>query len=180
MLKQFDQFLKIRQLKFFAVTVGGVAISLLGILVRETRDCDVLDPDIPLEIALAAADFAKTIRARGEFLSDDWLNNGPSSLKKNLPKGWESKLQPIFTGEALSLQTLSRSDLLKTKIFAFCDRQTDRDDCIALKPTREELIDAYNWVSRQDAHPNWPTHVKKQFLDLAGKLGYGISENDFT
>ena len=179
-MTQFDHFLKAKGLKFAAVTIGGVAISLLGVLVRETRDCDILDPDIPPNITLAAHDFAKETRARGEFLSDDWLNNGPASLKKNLPADWQLRLQPLFSGQALSLQTLGRADLLKTKLFAFCDRQTDREDCIALKPTKDELIDAHRWVKIQDANPGWPNHVTNQFIGLAGKLGYGLSANDLT
>jgi hypothetical protein len=179
-LTQFDQFLKAKGLSFAAIAIGGVAISLLGVVIRETRDCDVLDPEIPVQIANAAVKFAKSVRARGELLSDEWLNNGPASLKKNLPVDWQLRLQPLFPGQSLVLQTLGRGDLLKTKLFAFCDRQIDRDDCLALKPTTAELIEAYSWVKEQDAHLGWVDHVRSQFLNLAGKLGYGLSANDLS
>lgn len=178
LLKQFDRFLEAKRLDFTAVSIGGVAISLLGVLIRETRDCDILDPEIPAKIRLAAQDFAREVSARGEFLSDDWLNNGPASLKKSLPQGWQSRLQPLFSGRALSLQTLGRSDLLKTKLFAFCDRQTDGPDCVALKPTSDELVEAFGWVKTQDANPGWESHVRNQFIGLAGELGYGLSAHD--
>ncbi len=84
------------------------------------------------------------------------------------------RLQPAFSGHALHLQTLGRSDLLKTKLFALCDRGLDLPDCIALRPTAVELEDARPWVEEQDLNPDWPTHVRATFADLARRLGHGI------
>ncbi|CAN5912349.1 hypothetical protein BH11MYX2_BH11MYX2_01270 [soil metagenome] len=49
------------------------------------------------------------------------------------------------------LRTLGRPDLIKSKLFALCDRGTDWSDCIALAPSREELTEALPWLEIQDA-----------------------------
>src|SRR5690606_30203171 len=101
------------------------ALSILGVITRETRDCDVLYPSIPDNILIASQDFAKL-----QNLETNWLNNGPATLTRDLPEDWLLRSQDIFKGEALNLKTLGREDLLCTKLFAFCDRGFDLDDCI--------------------------------------------------
>jgi len=101
------------------------------------------------------------------------LNNGPSSLVDILPQGWEERLQESFQGEALVLHTLGRRDLLKTKLFAYCDRGTDLADCLAMQPSAVELEDALAWVVKQDGNELWPAHVQHTFADLAERLGHG-------
>jgi hypothetical protein len=54
-LLEFDRYLADRRLQFEAVVIGGAALSLLGVITRETQDCDVLDPKIPEEILQASA-----------------------------------------------------------------------------------------------------------------------------
>jgi len=75
-IEAFDLFLRDRGLRFDAVVIGGAALSLLGVLSRPTKDIDILVPEIPQEIHIAARAFAVEIRAAGEILQDDWLNNG--------------------------------------------------------------------------------------------------------
>ena len=117
-------------------------------------------------LKLASEEFAKTIPT----LWSNWLNNGPSSLIDILPMGWENRLQDSYTGAALHLKTLGRSDLLKTKLFAYCDRGTDLSDCIAMNPSQEELDEACQWVVLQDANPLWPEHVQASFDVLSHQL----------
>jgi len=83
-------------------------------------------------------------------------------------------LQPAFSGTALTLRALGRTDLLKTKLFALCDRGTDLPDCVALEPTADELAEAQAWVALQDANPGWPDHVQRALDDLRGRLGHGL------
>lgn len=80
----FDAFLAARGLRLDAIVIGGTALNLLGVVRRETRDCDILAPPITEEILAAARAFAAEWRAAGEVLRDDWLNNGPESLARNL------------------------------------------------------------------------------------------------
>jgi GTP cyclohydrolase II len=171
-LQAFDAFLVARGLRLDAVVVGGAALELLGVVARTTRDCDILHPSLPPAILEAARDFAVAQRAHGEALDEDWLNNGPEQLAQALPPGWEQRTQPAFSGVALVLRAPGRMDLLRTKLFALCDRGTDLRDCLALAPLRDELEEARAWVERQDGNPDWPEHVRAVLGDLARRLGH--------
>ena len=172
-ISAFDVFLAQRGLVLDAVAIGGAALGLLGVIQRETRDCDILHPALPEVIREAAVDFAFQARGQGEELSDDWLNNGPSSLADALPAGWIDRVQVIFSGAALTLRCLGRSDLLMSKVFALCDRGIDVQDCIALAPSPAELDQITAWLEAQDAHPGWPDHVRAVLADLRGRLRHG-------
>jgi Nucleotidyltransferase of unknown function (DUF6036) len=173
-LQSFDRYLAARGLRFEAVIIGGAALNLLGIVSRATKDCDVLHPALPREIELAAAAFAKETTDSGSALDSLWLNNGPMSLTGQLPEGWQDRLQPAFNGVAIELRTLGRIDLLRSKLFALCDRAIDLGDCIALMPTAIELKLVLPWLEYQDANPDWPAHVRATLTHLARKLGYGL------
>ncbi len=45
-LQAFDRYLEAKSERFSAVVIGGTALSLLGVISRETRDCDILDPPL--------------------------------------------------------------------------------------------------------------------------------------
>ena len=154
--------------------IGGAALNLLGVVSRLTRDCDILAPEIPLEIAEAARSFARQVQADGGTLQEDWLNNGPASLREQLLPGWEGRLNEVFAGQAINLHSLGRSDLLCAKLFALCDRGIDLGDCIALAPSSTELTSVLPWLEQQDTNPQWPTHVRATIEDLARRLGHAI------
>lgn len=173
-ISAFDGFLAQRRLTLDAVVVGGAALGLLGVIKRETRDCDILHPALPDAIRRAAVEFAVQARQRGEGLGDDWLNNGPSSLADVLPPGWIDRVEVIFSGAALTLRCLGRSELLMSKVFALCDRGLDLQDCIALAPTPGELDEITWWLENQDVNPDWPDHVRSVLVDLQVRLGHGV------
>ncbi len=135
-LAAFDRYLADRSLSLEAVVVGGAAL-LLAVITRQTRDCDILH----------------------------WLNSGPSALAPLLPAGWELRLQEVFRGRVLVLRSLHRADLLKSKLFALCDRGLDLPDCLALAPTPAELAEAVAWLEPQDLNPHWPAHVRTTLAD---------------
>lgn len=164
-IQEFDDWLQHRSLSFKAVVIGGAALNLLRVIDRPTRDFDVLDPEIPEVVLTAAREFASSPDT--PELEQEWLNNGPRQLTEVLPEGWRSRTQVVFTGAALQLSTLGRIDLLRTKLFALCDRGTDIGDCLALRPTRTELEEIMPWLETQDAHPGWPDHVRRTLEDLA-------------
>jgi uncharacterized nucleotidyltransferase DUF6036 len=170
----FDRFLAGRALRREAVVIGGAALNLLGLMSRPTKDCDILHPELPVAIAEAARAFVVEMRAAGEVLQDDWLNNGPATLAHVVPDGWMTRLQPVFSGTALELSTLGRGDLLRSKIFALCDRGIDLGDCIALAPSADELRELAPWLEAQDGNPDWPEHVRGTVADLARRLGHGL------
>jgi hypothetical protein len=173
-IEAFDRHLASLGLDFEAVVIGASALVLMGIVQRMTRDVDILAPAIPEAICVAARDFAVQQRQVGADLSDDWLNNGPMQLGTVLPVGWRERVEQIFEGQALILSTLGRPDLLKTKLFALCDRGTDLPDCIALAPTAEELVECLPWLELQDGNELWPDHVRATLADLATRLGHGL------
>lgn len=170
----FDAFLAARGLQFQAVVIGGTALNLLGVVRRTTRDCDVLYPEIPPDVLLAARDFAVERRNSGDPLQIDWLNNGPASLTKVLPPGWQERTIPVYQGRAIVLRSLGRLDLLRSKLFGLCDRAADLGDCVALAPTPDELTAIEPWLKEQDGNPDWPAHVLEVLDDLKGRLGHGV------
>src|SRR5437773_8723427 len=108
LLASFDEYLAKRELRLDAIIIGGAALNLLGIVSRFTKDCDILYPEIPKEVADAACAFAADVRQVGETLQNDWLNNGPVSLAGHLRPLWEQRLQTVFTGKAIHLRCLGR------------------------------------------------------------------------
>jgi hypothetical protein len=173
-IEAFDRYLAARGLRMEAVVLGGAALALLGIVSRATDDCDVMYPIIPADIGAAARAFAAERTGAGEPLGDDWFNNGPASLAKALPAGWEDRLEPLFAGTSLRLRCPCRSDFLRSKLFALCDRALDLADCVALAPTPAELHELTGWVEDQDANPDWPAHVRATLDDLARRLGHAV------
>lgn len=131
-------------------------------------------PLLPLDIRDAARAFARALREQGEALDDDWFNNGPASLADSLPDGWPTRLQMAYQGRALILRCLGRTELLMSKLFALCDRGIDLQDCVALAPTAEELRDILPWLEQQDAHYEWPAHVRATLEDLGRRLKHGV------
>ncbi len=169
-ISRFDEFLFEQGLAFSGVVIGGAALIILNVISRFTEDIDFLCPRIPPEIKTASQLFAKQNPKLN--LKKDWVNNGPESLIMDLPEGWRLRLNPIFNGKALKLTTLGRPDLLKSKLFAYCDRQEDIEDCIALAPSLAELKDALDWLADRDTNPAWPKHCETSLIALAGRLGY--------
>lgn len=166
---KFDEFLSEKGLSFEGVIIGGAALLVLEISDRQTKDVDCLYPEIPPEIKKASEDFAKQFSSM--MIENDWFNNGPSSLTQSLPAGWDKRLRLLFNGKCLKLETLGREDLLKTKLFAYCDR-TDPDfgDLLKMKPTHQEIVNSTEWVKNCDANPQWTDHVVKMFLLLEKAL----------
>lgn len=168
---KFDHYLKSKGLKFEAIIIGGAALNILDISDRKTKDVDCLDPHIPIEIKKASSDFAIKYKEFG--LDVDWLNNGPETLKTDLPKGWRLRLQVLYAGDAIHFECLGRADLIKSKLFAYCDRiSPDFEDLKKIKPTKTELDDAIDWVVDRDEHTNWKKHVELSFNVLRKALGY--------
>ena len=62
LLAAFDRYLAVQGLRFEAVVIGGTALNLLGVVSRPTKDCDILCPKIPEEIAVASRAFAAKVR----------------------------------------------------------------------------------------------------------------------
>ena len=147
---KFDRLLSERGMAFEAVVIGGAALNILGVISRETQDVDVLEPLIDPKILQASKDFASKTGIGVTSLKENLLNHGPESLRKYLRKDWRARLQPLFQGAAITFTTLGRVDLIGTKLLAYCDRGRDLNDCLDLKPTKEEILEILPWVQGYD------------------------------
>jgi hypothetical protein len=174
-LAAFGEYLEERQLTFDVTIIGGAALLSMGLIDRATQDVDCLDPTIPDEVLRAADAFASEYTGDGSPLRPDWLNNGPSNLRNDLPQGWRERVATLYRFCGITVRTLGRHDLLLTKLFAFCDRQQDEEDCVALAPTAQELLASLEWLDDRDGNPLWPGHVRTSLRALAGRIGYELS-----
>ena len=173
LLLEFDDFLHQRKVRFSAVVIGSGALAILGFTKKHTVDIDILDPKIPDTILDLAEEFRLEKEKQGVYLIKNWINNGPKALLSNLPKNWITRTQPFFSGKSLTFVTLGRADLLKDKLWGFCDlREQDKAVILHLKPSRNELLKTAEWVKCQEAHPSWPTHVDSKVQELLKGLSY--------
>ena len=171
-IEKFDMYLMELDLNFEAVIIGGAALNIMDIISRQTKDVDFLDPDIPEEIKKASINFGIN-NPDLKLDANNWMNNGPKALTRDLPKEWRNDLQKIFEGRALRLWTLGRLNLLRTKLYAYADREIDYNDCMALNPTNEELDLCLDWVLAGDLSELWPERVEYIFNKLKKDLKLG-------
>jgi len=174
-LKEFDEFLAGKKKTFKAVMTGSGAMNMLGLLDRPTVDLDILNPKIPREILELAEEFRQKMVAQGKPLEPNWFNDATSAFLEHFPKDWAKRTQPLFKGKALDLSTLGRGDLLKDKLWGYCDaRSHDKTALLNLKPTKEELLQASDWVKKaRPKEPLWPGLVEDKVEELLKVLGYG-------
>jgi hypothetical protein len=145
---------------------GGGALIIMGISSRETRDIDVILPLLPPNLKKASDEVATKLN-----IPNNWLNNGPTSLTRDLTLGWEDRCNLIFDGTTLKIYVLGRIDFLATKLFAYCDRdESDLDDLLLLKLTFAELDELHSWVMERDGSDLWPARVNSRFEKLKARL----------
>ncbi len=149
------------------VICGGAALIALGIVSRETRDVDVLLPELDDILEDAARKIAPSFE-----LKQGWLNNGPRDLIKDLPKNWQSNCTNVFQGAYLNVLSIGREDLIRSKLFAACDRPEHFSDLIALEPSQDELAMAKAWTLERDTSDIWPKVVEECVAALRRRLGY--------
>ena len=49
-----------------------------------------------------------------------------------------------------------------------------------MRPAREEIRAATDWVKEQDGNPGWPKHVDEVLVNLAKALGYELESNHYS
>ncbi len=150
------------------VICGGAALIAMGVIARETRDVDVLDPLLDAELLEAAKRVGKRLG-----LAEGWLNNGPRTLVKELPRDWEERCTEVFQGDALLVRSIGRSDLICTKLYAAACRTDDVPDLVRLKPTSAELKFAESWTLERDGSEIWPRIVSECIAEVRRRLGHG-------
>ncbi len=149
------------------IICGGASLILQGIISRATKDIDVIAPPIDEALKMAAISVADDLG-----LDHHWLNNGPTSITTDLREGWQERVIEIFKASNLTVFSISREDLIFSKLWAMCDRGKDEQDLLLLNPSKSELESAIEFVKTKDGNPKWPAHVKEQSNILKRKLGY--------
>ena len=164
------------------VICGGTALIATGLLLRTTRDVDIvaladengllIDPaPLPGALIEAAQDVAIDFG-----LPKDWLNNGPSSgegglYRMGLPEGFAGRLTWRKFGEKLATGFIGRFDQIHFKLYAAVDQAGSYHaaDLQALVPTDEELLAAAAWSRTHDPSEGYLESMK-WFLR---EFGYG-------
>jgi len=161
------------------VVCGGAALILTGLVPRTTKDVDVValstsevlrSPDpLPDDLLRAVAEAAEDMG-----ISENWLNNGPSSgegglFQMGLPAGLEGRMCSRKYGPILTVHLIDRLDQIYFKLYAAVDRGGYHiEDLLALEPASDEIKGAALWAMSHDVSAGFAAILK----DLLGKIGY--------
>jgi hypothetical protein len=163
-----------RGLRYELYAVGGGALQLLGLIVRPTKDIDVVGlvegdiivPARPLPPALrsAIADVATLLD-----ISEGWMNPGPASLLDlGLPAGaLQRSIRREWAG--LALRLAAREDQICFKLYAAVDQGPDSkhfEDLVTLGPSRDELLVAATWARTHDPSEGFRGQLLRALRDL--------------
>lgn len=158
------------------VVCGGTALSALGLVMRTTRDVDVLGAVLETQNGLTIERITKFMEwlveaankvGRDFDLPENWLNLGPASqVESGLPEGFEKRLVKRVYGHFLSVYFISRLDQIHFKLYAAVDQDDYHvQDLFALKPTEDEMEIAAKWVVTQDVSEVFKA-LLKDFLKI--------------
>lgn len=158
------------------VVCGGTALSALGLVMRTTRDMDVLGSVSETENGVTIQSIKKfpewlveaANRVGRDFdLPEAWLNLGPASqVESGLPEGFEKRLVKKAYGQYLTVYFISRLDQIHFKLYASVDQDGYHvQDLFALKPTENEMEMAAKWVVTQDVSEVFKA-LLKDFLEI--------------
>lgn len=141
------------------VVCGGSALIALKLVVRTTKDVDVLATLQGGELHCARplpqwlVEDAQAVQ--GELkLPEKWLNDGPADenlFRLGLPSGVADRLVLREFGPLLKVSFISRFDQIHFKLYAAADQGGRHfTDLQKLAPTADELRAAIAWVFTQD------------------------------
>jgi hypothetical protein len=168
--------------RFNLVVCGGSALAATGLVVRTTKDVDVValmddggglfDPaPLPQALVQAAHEVALDLG-----LPQEWLNNGPSSgegglFRLGLPDGFVERLTWVTIGERLTIGFISRYDQIHFKLYAAVDQSGSyhAEDLRELHPTDAELLAAAGWTRSHDPSDGYLQGLQWFFREF----GYG-------
>lgn len=149
--------------RFNLVVCGGSALVATGLVMRTTKDIDIValmdDDGVLIDPAPLPQTLVREARevALDLGLQQDWLNNGPSSdegglFSLGLPDGFVERLSWVSIGERLAVGFISRYDQIHFKLYAAVDQSGSYHaiDLRELQPTDEELLAAAAWTRTHD------------------------------
>lgn len=157
LFKELDGLLKQDQVSISTIVIyGGASLIFQDIIDRATVDVDVFDPQLQDKFRLRVLELAQK-----HSLDPNWINSTGNAFKVEMPKGWQQRVDNLFTGEVLIVNSLSRVDLIFTKLLAELDRGEDLLDLNALQPTYQELDDLTPHLLSLESNPSWKQNVMK-------------------
>ena len=179
-LAALGQLLAERRLHFELLAIGGAALQLLGLIVRPTRDIDVVGlvdktgvvplDRLPVELEQAIADTAAVLH-----LPTAWFNAGPRSLTElGLPDGALGRAHRR-QWDGLVLYLADRRDQIFFKLYAAVDqgpRSKHFEDLQRLGATPGELRAAAAWTRTHDPSEAFATELRRALRDL------GVTDGD--
>lgn len=164
---------------FNLVVCGGTALVATELVMRATRDVDVvaladdsgelIDPaPFPEALTKAALEVAEDLG-----LPKDWLNNGPSSgeggiFRLGLPDGFANRLSWKAIGKKLTVAFIDRIDQVYFKLYAAVDQfgSYHATDLQELEPTDDELLGAVTWSRTHDPSEGYLESIKMFFREF--------------
>ena len=161
------------------VVCGGTALFAMGLILRTTKDIDVLGTvsrkhghiliNKINKFPKYLIDASKAVQ-KDFGLPEGWINHDPSlQVDSGLPRGFEKRLVKKQYGKYLSIYYISRLDQIHFKLYASVDRNGYHvDDLFQLRPTPPEIEDAVRWVLTQDVSIAFKTIL----TDFLRKHGY--------
>lgn len=163
-----------RGLHYELYAIGGGALQLLGLIVRPTKDIDIVGlverdtivPARPLPPALktAIADVATLLD-----IAETWMNTGPASLLDlGLPEGaLQRSIRREWAG--LALRLAARVDQICFKLYAAVDQGPNSkhfEDLVDLGPSMDELLLAARWARSHDHSEIFREQLLRALRDL--------------
>jgi hypothetical protein len=158
------------------IVCGGTALFALGLVMRTTRDVDVLGVVLETQNGLTIQIITKfpewLVEAANKVgrdfdLPENLLNLGPASqVESGLPGGFEKRLVKKVYGQYLIVYFISRIDQIHFKLYAAVDQDDYHiQDLFALNPTEAEMEMAAKWVVTQDVSEVFKA-LLKDFLEI--------------
>lgn len=170
LLARIDECVKKKGENYNIVIFGSGALLVQNICRpdRVTMDIDLVEPKMNVTLQLIAAEISE------EYGMDmKWLNSAGHIFSRNFPAQWRNRTKLIFKGNSITVKTLGRQDLIATKFHSYCMRslKTDKDDLADLKPSKDELNFAKQWILSLNDSPEreFVTTCFKEILQLTKK-----------
>jgi hypothetical protein len=86
-IPEFDAYLAERSVSLDAVTLGGAALILAGVVKRDTVDCDILHPDLPVAVLEAAKSLRRGATAAGRSVEGRLAQQWPGGAWPDFAEG---------------------------------------------------------------------------------------------
>jgi len=151
-IKELDRALGKEDCSMEIYVCGGAALALLGLSNRKTGDVDMI-----AKFVEPALDRAIKHVAKKYGYPETWMNNRVSPIIDRLPLNWKKTATKAFDGENLTVFSLSRQNLINSKLHACVERRSsDYYDLIILSPTVAELKKGRHYCLKQkSSNPIW-------------------------